>query len=218
MKIKIASLLALVALVLVFSWLKQSPEEVILTSPKTQTSVPKKNTDEVAQIEKEQQQPHALSQSMEKLEDSDSLRAVLPEDNEEHLQLAQDLEQLEKVFDDVEERWSNQMRTLLITEFGLSEEDYKTYQQLREEYDMAKLQAYENYHQQLEETHGADAVYRLTLAEEEFQAPLQTEYEAKMHKFFGDDLFQRYLGIRDQFNNDLRADAQTQMPLFFIDF
>lgn len=158
-----------------------------------------------------------IEDSMESLPDTETMRAVSPEDNQEHLQLAQDLEQLEKVFDEVEERWNRQMRDLMISEFGLGEEEYKRYQQLREEYDMAKIQAFEDYHQKLEETHGEDAVYRMTLAEEEFQEPIQTEYENRMHKLFGDDLYQRYLGVRDQFNNDLRAEAQTQLPLFFID-
>lgn len=152
----------------------------------------------------------------ERLRPSENLRP-LEEGEEADLQLAiEDLEKLEEVFDEVEARWVSSMKELFV-DYGLPEETFKRYQELREDYDIAKLEAYEAYYEKMEAAQADEATFRLTLAEEQLDAPIQAAYEERMLQLLGEEAYRGYLAHRDQFNHELRLSSESQLPLFLID-
>jgi hypothetical protein len=159
------------------------------------------------------QVPQEATTGQQRLEANTDLRP-LNQDEDEELQLTmEDLELLSEHFDLVEDQWMSIMEALIVTELGESEGVLVQYLALRESYDEQKLLAYEEFHSKL----GGQS-YHLTAYEEEINQPIQQEYEGRLQTLLGPEGARLYLEARDNFNDELRRNRRSNLPLFLIDF
>lgn len=130
----------------------------------------------------------------------------------------QEMEAIEELFDQVEENWAKTMRDLFVSELGLGEEAFKKYQEMRDEYDVAKLQAYEAYHERMIEQHGPDYPYQASIQVEEFDNSALPEFYKRLEAQIGLEALRRYIQVKDQFNDELRRTQPPGPAQILIDF
>lgn len=130
----------------------------------------------------------------------------------------QDIDEIEETFEQVEDSWSQTMKDFFLTELGLGVEAYNRYQDLRDEYDVAKLQAYEDYHERMIELHGSDYAYQASQQIEEFENTVLPEFYNKLEAELGLDALRRYIQIKDEFNDNLRQSLPPGPGQILVDF
>lgn len=153
----------------------------------------------------------------EKLSPSQELIPV-GEGEEDNVLSSEDLEQLEEIFEEAENRWSQGVESIFVQQYGLPQEVYQQYQKMRDEYDEAKLLAFEEYHERMLKQHGPDYEIKPSDMLEAFSSPVEEIYSERLRALVGDEAYKGYLSFKDQFNEDLRAGAESRLGLFLIDF
>lgn len=142
----------------------------------------------------------------------------LVEDSEEENLSFLDMDAIEELFDEVEEQWAQKIKGLFIEQLGLSEEVYQKYQALRDEYDIAKLEAFEAYHERMIEQHGPNYPYQPTLQVEEFDNTALPEFYKRLEAQIGLDALRQYIRLKDDFNEELRRNQPPGPAQILIDF
>lgn len=142
----------------------------------------------------------------------------LVEDGEEKELSFLDMDAIEELFDEVEENWANKIKKLFVEELKLTPEVYQKYQSLRDEYDFAKLEAYEAYHERMIEQHGAEYPYQASLQVEEFDNVALPEFYKRLEAEIGLDALRQYIRVKDDFNEELRKNQPPGPAQILIDF
>jgi len=156
-------------------------------------------------------------ENFERLSPSPGLVPVAA-DEEDMVLSSEDMEQLEEMFEEAENRWSKGVESIFIQQYRLPPEVYQQYQKMRDEYDEAKLLAFEEYHERMLKEHGVDYEMKPSEMMEAFTNPVEEVYAERLRALVGDDAFKGYLSFKDQFNEELRAGAESRLGLFLIDF
>ena len=97
----------------------------------------------------------------------------------------EELEEIETYLDRVENNWNDGMKDLIVNDFGLSEDEYNAYLELRDEYEEAKLDDYEKWHEGMVEKHGSDYQFRPTEVNESFRSETTVVYLEKLREKWG---------------------------------
>lgn len=129
----------------------------------------------------------------------------------------EELEDIETYLDQVESTWNEGMREMIIRDFGLSDEDYQAYLELRDEYEEAKLESYEKWHEDMLAKHGPDYQFRATESNESFRSEATVQYLERLRERWGDDNYRRYIEYLDSFNESLRQERGPEQGLILID-
>lgn len=133
-------------------------------------------------------------------------------------ELERRLEAKEEEFDRLEEEWLENVKTLFVSELGLSEEQYKDYLNLREGLFNDKIEAFEDMHKQLEAKHGENYVYNPTEEELKFDKEIQKKYDEVLMKKIGKPAFIKYLELRDRTNEKILEKTSREDAAMLMEF
>lgn len=215
-KLKIITALLSLFILGFFLYLSSRPQQNIVeeTSTEVLDQEPKKKTpvrdQEENKVADEKNQANSTPQF------NKNLRLV--EEGEENKPSFPDMDAIEELFDEVEEQWADEIKKLFVDELKLGPESYKKYQSLRDEYDFAKLEAYEAYHERMIEQHGADYPYQASLQVEEFDNVALPEFYKRLEAEIGLDALRQYIRVKDDFNEELRKNQPPGPAQILIDF
>lgn len=204
-------------LVIFFFW-QQSSEESFSekkTSPQDQSASTFKET-KVESHARESNLSEAAQNDFEP-DLGDEIREVEPEENESDPSF-QDFDALEALFDEVEQEWQSDMERLIRQDLGLSEEVLERYYELRDDYDEAKLMAFEDYHQKMIDQHGEDYAFNPSVQMEDFDNNVLPQYIEQLEKLIGQDGVRKYIQMKDEFNQRIRKKGHPGAALILIDF
>lgn len=130
----------------------------------------------------------------------------------------EELKKLEDNFDRVEKEWTVAMEKLFTEELKLGPEGLAEYEKLREAYDQDKYQAFQEYHQKLQEKYGDNYQYNPTEQMEEFENTVLEGYQEKLKAQIGEEGMKKYMETLDQFNERLMRDQDQVGGAILIDF
>lgn len=132
-------------------------------------------------------------------------------------QLTEDeLDELEELYDDAEERWSSTMENFILNELGLGPDVMRAYTEVRDSFEDARWDAFEDFHERLFMEEGEDFSYRMTEYHENVEQPLAESYRERLLDLFGEDNYKRFLEIKDGFNDDLRSRQDPRHGIILI--
>ena len=125
---------------------------------------------------------------------------------------------LEEYFEKVEKDWSDRMNQLFNKELGLQPKALEEYYKMREGYEQDKLDAFEDFHEEMIEKYGETYSYKPSEEEKLFTEKVRERYDQALIKLVGEEAYQRYLETRDQFNRELSENDDKDLGFIKIDF
>jgi len=142
---------------------------------------------------------------------------VTPE--EEGMDLTEDqMIKLEAYFEKVEKDWSDKMNQLFVKELGLEAKVLQEYWKMREGYEQDKLDAFEEFHEEMIEKYGDSYTYKPSEEEQLFSAKVRQRYDQALVKLIGEDAYSKYLEARDQYNRELSEVEDKDLGFIKVDF
>jgi hypothetical protein len=130
----------------------------------------------------------------------------------------EELEELNKYFDKVENEWDKMALELFTNEMGLPRTEYEEYKKIRDSYEQDKLEAYQEYHEYMVEKHGESYAYSPSEDMEAFENKVKGEYLEILRKRVGDKNYIRYTEVIDGYNEKLRREQDPTKGVMLIDF
>lgn len=128
-----------------------------------------------------------------------------------------ELTAMNEKFQKVELEWENKMRDLIFNEFDLDQKAFDEYVALKEGFQRDKIEAFEEYHQFMQEKYGENYSYQPTDDEIAFSVKINEEYLLNMKKLFGEERYLRYLEFRDQYNNHLKETLNPEVGIILME-
>lgn len=125
---------------------------------------------------------------------------------------------LEEYFEKVEKDWSDRMNQLFSKDLGLEPKALEEYYKMREGYEQDKLDAFEDFHEEMIEKYGENYSYKPSEEEKLFTEKVRERYDQALIKLIGEEAYQRYLETRDQFNRELAEVDDKDLGFIKIDF
>ena len=145
------------------------------------------------------------------------IEPVTPE--EEGMVLTEDqMIKLEAYFEKVEKDWSDKMNQLFVKELGLEAKVLQEYWKMREGYEQDKLDAFEEFHEEMIEKYGDSYTYKPSEEEQLFSAKVRQRYDQALVKLIGEDAYSKYLEARDQYNRELSEVEDKDLGFIKVDF
>ncbi len=140
-------------------------------------------------------------------------------EEEEGMVLTEDqMIKLEAYFEKVEKDWSDKMNQLFVRELGLDAKVLQDYWKMREGYEQDKLDAFEEFHEEMIEKYGDNYTYKPSEEEQLFSAKVRQRYDQALLKLIGDEAYSRYLEVRDQYNRELSEVNDKDLGFIKVDF
>jgi len=129
----------------------------------------------------------------------------------------EDLDRMEEYFLKTESEWTQSMQNLILDELNLGQEVLREYQALKEGFERDKMDTFEEYHQFMQEKHGDNYTYIPSKDEEEFSSKINKEYLDRIRKLLGAENYNRYLQLRDSFNDKLKKDMDPEIGVMLME-
>lgn len=130
----------------------------------------------------------------------------------------EEMEELEEYFEKIEEEWADQLKQLFKNELQISSEVMGQYEDLREGFEEEKLAAFQEYHEQMVAKHGENYAYRPSADEKIFEKKVLDEYYDRLRKLLGDESYNRYVEVRERFNERIKSEQDPAKGILVIDF
>lgn len=138
---------------------------------------------------------------------------------EEGMVLTEDqMIKLEAYFEKVEKDWSDRMNQLFVKEMGLEARVLQEYWKMREGYEQDKLDAFEDFHEEMIEKYGENYTYKPSEEEQLFSAKVRQRYDQALQKLVGEEAYTKYMEVRDQFNRELTEVDDKDLGFIKVDF
>ena len=138
---------------------------------------------------------------------------------EEGMVLTEDqMIKLEAYFEKVEKDWSDKMNQLFVKELGLEAKVLQEYWKMREGYEQDKLDAFEEFHEEMIEKYGDSYTYKPSEEEQLFSAKVRQRYDQALVKLIGEDAYSKYLEVKDQYNRELSEVEDKDLGFIKVDF
>lgn len=199
-------------LVILFFWQKNSQEDFLESGVATKTS-PQET------LKKTEIESHARDSELPEAVQKDFGPDLSDEAKEEEsVPNSQDFDALETLFEEVEQEWHSKMERLIRQDLGLSDEAVERYHELRDDYDEAKLMAFEDYHQKMIDQHGEDYAFNPSVQMEDFDNNVLPQYLKQLEKLIGQEGVRKYTQMKDEFNQEIREEGHPGAALILIDF
>lgn len=141
-----------------------------------------------------------------------------PEEEEGMVLTEEQMLKLEAYFEKVEKDWSERINQLMVRELELEPKVVEEYYKMREGFEQDKLDAFEDFHEEMIEKYGENYTYRPSEEEQMFSAKVRERYDQALVKLIGQDNYVRYLEMRDQFNRELAEVDDKDLGFIKIDF
>tara|TARA_R110000868_G_scaffold132381_9_gene343353 strand:- start:6396 stop:7031 length:636 start_codon:yes stop_codon:yes gene_type:complete len=138
---------------------------------------------------------------------------------EEGMVLSEDqMIKLEAYFEKVEKDWSDRMNQLFVRELGLEAKVLQEYWKMRDGYEQDKLDAFEDFHEEMIEKYGESYTYKPSEEEQLFAAKVREKYDEALLKLVGQDNYMKIVEVRDQFNRELAEVDDKDLGFIKVDF
>ncbi|MBH47345.1 MAG: hypothetical protein CME71_04150 [Halobacteriovorax sp.] len=138
---------------------------------------------------------------------------------EEGMVLSEDqMIKLEAYFEKVEKDWSDRMNQLFVRELGLEAKVLQEYWKMRDGYEQDKLDAFEDFHEEMIEKYGESYTYKPSEEEQLFAAKVREKYDEALLKLVGQDNYMKIVEVRDQFNRELSEVDDKELGFIKVDF
>ena len=165
---------------------------------------------------KTQEKPEKQVSKKEKEEKEDEdIRGV---ESSKKLTTIKDMEDIDQTYIRVEREWAEVMEHLFIREFNLTDEDFQDYKAMKEGFGEDKIEAFEEFHEEMQEKHGDAYSFKPTEEMEVFEKKILKEYQDLLRKKLGDEYFKTYLKALDDFNDKLARGAKEGEPFLRMEF
>lgn len=118
--------------------------------------------------------------------------------------------QIEQIFENTEEEWAQAIKGLLVEELSLGEEDHQEYLNIRDQYELEKMRAFRDYHENMVKEHGDEYAYNPSTENEIIGADIHKKYQGRLRELLGEENFARYMEIRDNFNDRIKREQDPK--------
>ena len=217
-KLKVMSLVLSVLFLVAFFFWKDSSEEGFSEKNQVQQEEIQIPVNEI-KVESHAREEQLSEEALNDFEPNfgDDIREVTQEEGQSDPSF-QDFDALEQLFEEVEQEWRSSMERLVRQDLGLKEEVLGRYYELRDDYDEAKLMAFEDYHQKMIDQHGDDYAFNPSLQMENFDNDILPRYQEELEKLIGREGVRKYIQMKDEFNQKIRKKGHPGAALILIDF
>ncbi|EQC45040.1 hypothetical protein M899_0588 [Bacteriovorax sp. BSW11_IV] len=126
--------------------------------------------------------------------------------------------ELEATFEEIETHWQEEVQDIFINDMGLTKEHVEDYFKMREGFEKDSYEAFEAFHEEMVRKHGENYSYNPTEDEEAFQKKIRERYETEFQKKIGLENFQKYIQLKDSFNQRLIEKYDSNKGVLHIEF
>lgn len=129
-----------------------------------------------------------------------------------------EMDKMDEIFESYEKGWDQEMKSLMIGEIGLTEEDYGDYLKMRDGFEEDRLEAFEEFHKKMAMERGPHYSYSPTQEMIDFDKKLKDEYLDLFRKRYGEEAYARYQNALDKYNTKIRSEADPKFGVLTIEF
>lgn len=129
----------------------------------------------------------------------------------------EEMDNLEAYYERSEKEWSQKVSNIF-DEFGLPKSAYGEYEKLREAYEEAKMDAFQEFHNKMIEKYGENYEYNPSDEQENFDNKVNTQYQEKLKRLLGAGNYPKYVEMRDQYNDKLTKEQNPELGKMLMDF
>lgn len=129
-----------------------------------------------------------------------------------------EMDKMDEIFESYEKGWDAEMKTLMVSEIGLTEEDYGDYLKMRDGFEEDRLEAFEEFHKKMAMERGPHYSYSPTQEMIDFDKKLKDEYLDLFRKRYGEEAYARYMNTLDKYNSKIRSEADPKFGVLTIEF
>lgn len=140
------------------------------------------------------------------------------EENSQRNELSdEELADLEKYFDKIEKKWTQKVEAYFKENFP-GENVFNEFSNLRDRFEEEKVLAYENFHERMLDKFGEDYEFRPTEIDDKEVREINDRYEDELKNLLGEEHFQTYIEMREDFNEQIRKNQSDQFGYMAIEF
>lgn len=121
-------------------------------------------------------------------------------------------------YDRIEKEWNNLVSQLFADELHLEKAVYEDYLKLRDGLSNDKIRAFEAFHKEMEAKYGDNYTYNPTDEELSFERDIQKKYDDVLKEKIGEENFNKYIILRDNYNNTLMEKQNPDDGVILMDF
>lgn len=129
----------------------------------------------------------------------------------------EEMDQLEAYYERTEKEW-DQTVSKMFKDFGLPAGAFAEYQKMREAYEEAKMDAFQEYHNKMIEKYGDSYEYNPADEQDVFDEKVIQKANADLKKFMGERNFQVFSQKRESFNDRIRKEQNPDLGIMLMDF
>ena len=129
----------------------------------------------------------------------------------------EEIAEFEEYFEEVEKNWATQIEALFVGEFSLGEDALEKYMNLREGYEEEKMIAFQEFHEFMVSKYGENYSFQPSADMESFENKVEVVYLEKMKNLLGQENFERYLEVKNEFNERIRKEQDSDKGVILIE-
>ena len=128
----------------------------------------------------------------------------------------QQIEELDKYFEQTEKDWLKKIENLFLTKWNLDKEYLKKYKLIRKNNEQEKVDMYQKFHQEMVEKHGDNYSYNSTEEDLLMNTKIDEIYLQKIKDLLGKKHYSEYLKLKSKFNENLEKNHNPELGLIEI--
>ncbi len=130
----------------------------------------------------------------------------------------EEIDEMDKRLTKYEEEWDERMKDLFIKDLGLSVTDYNDYTVMRDGFEEDRLEAFEEFHNEMARKHGNHYRYPPSLEMDDNDRKLKEDYLNLFRKRFGEEAYRQYINTLESYNDTIRRESDPDDGVLHIDF
>lgn len=128
----------------------------------------------------------------------------------------EEMDQLESYYERTEKEWDQKVANLF-NQFGLPKEAFAEYEKLRESYEEAKMDAFQEFQNKMIEKYGESYEYNPSDEQEGFDQKVNEKYQGQLKKLIKEQNYPKYIEMRDQFNERISREQNPELGKMSMD-
>lgn len=128
----------------------------------------------------------------------------------------EEMDQLESYYERTEKEWDQKVANIF-SQFALPKEAFAEYEKLRESYEEAKMDAFQEFQNKMIEKYGENYEYNPSDEQEGFDQKVNEKYQAQLKKLIGEQNYPKYSEMRDQFNERIGREQNPELGKMSMD-
>lgn len=128
----------------------------------------------------------------------------------------EEMDQLESYYERTEKEWDQKVANIF-SQFALPKEAFAEYEKLRESYEEAKMDAFQEFQNKMIEKYGENYEYNPSDEQEGFDQKVNEKYQGQLKKLIGEQNYPKYSEMRDQFNERIGREQNPELGKMSMD-